>query len=593
VYSTLDGLELDEPFHLKDLDAALSIIDVSSIAGVDLITGGFPAEYGNRLTGVFNMHSVEPVAGRTRQAASLSIMNARYTIEGGDRDGRHGWYASVRRGYLDLALKLASYEDSLSPGYGDVFAKYFVNTRRLGRFGIHTLVSGDHLNYFDGPRNHLLSSYANRYVWGTWTSSAGPKLRQSTVLTWGDLEWRRNGDIRQQNGRQTLSLADRRDYSVARLREDWQAEWTPRLLTKAGIAASSGSASYDYFSWQLHTTPQNGAFVETWDTISVAASPNGSTIGGYVSQRVRLAAPLTMEVGVRYDDGSYVQGSARVDPRVSMAWEATPTTSVRAAWGRYSEFQPLYGLHPGDLDMTFDRAERAEHRTLGVEQRLAGYVSARVELYERRISDPRPRFVNLSNTLDVFAELSDDRARVDATSAIARGVETIVQRSGVGRTDWSVTYALASIRDRFGALDAPRSTDQRHTFTADWAFHPVSNKWRVSTAWTLRSGFPITPQTYALDSLGTAPNKTYYTTLTYGALNAATLPGYQRVDVRFTRYCDTSRGQVALYADVFNLLGRENPRAYDYDLYFNPFRSVVGYDTYLPRFPSIGLSWSF
>jgi len=592
VYSTLDGLELDEPFHLKDLDAALSIIDVSSIAGVDMITGGFPADYGNRLTGVFNMHSVEPVAGRTRQAAALSIMNVRYTIEGGDRDGRHGWYASVRRGYLDLALKLASYEDSLSPGYGDVFAKYFVNTSRLGRFGVHTLVSGDHLNYFDGPRNHLLSSYANRYVWGTWTSSVG-RLRQSTVLSWGDLRWRRNGDIRQQGGLQTLSLDDKKDFHTVRLRQDWQANWSPSFLTKVGLAASDGSASYDYFSWQRHQTVQSGSVSETWDTISVAASPSGSTVGGYLSQRVRVAPSLTVEGGVRYDHASYAPGSARADPRLSVAWDATANTTVRAAWGRYSQFQQLHALHPGDRDTTFHSAERAEHRTLGVEQRMRGYVMARVELYERRLTDPATRFVNLANQLDVFSELAGDRTGLHPTSGLARGVETIVQRSGVGRNDWSATYALASIRDRFGAQDVSRGTDQRHTFTADWAFHPVSNRWRMSVAWTLRSGFPITPQTFTLDSTGTGQSKSYYVTTNYGALYSEHLPRYQRVDARFTRYWDTSRGQVALYADVFNLLGRANPRAYDYDLAFNPFRSLLAYDTYLPRFPSLGLSWTF
>ena len=77
----IDGLEIYEPYHLKDFnDGAISIIDSETIEGVELMTGGFPVRYGNYTSGVFNINTRDPVDERTRYSAGLSLINARSTI---------------------------------------------------------------------------------------------------------------------------------------------------------------------------------------------------------------------------------------------------------------------------------------------------------------------------------------------------------------------------------------------------------------------------------------------------------------------------------------------------------------------------------
>ena len=120
----LDGMELYEPFHLKDFDGALSIVDLAAVGGVELSTGGFGARHGNRLAGVLDVRSVvpEPDEGRRTELA-LTLTSLRATAHGTFAGGRGGWLWAARRGFLEHALRLAGEEDEVRPRYHDLFGK--------------------------------------------------------------------------------------------------------------------------------------------------------------------------------------------------------------------------------------------------------------------------------------------------------------------------------------------------------------------------------------------------------------------------------------------------------------------------------------
>ena len=133
-----------------------------------------------------------------RTSLGLSVMNARLTSQGGFAGGRGGWLVSMRPGYLDVALKLTSVRDSIRPRYYDLFAKAQYDLGRGGRVAMHVLRASDTFRYLQKDDPNIASDYASNYAWLTWDDNFGSRLTQSTVLSTGVLNWRRDGDESQE-----------------------------------------------------------------------------------------------------------------------------------------------------------------------------------------------------------------------------------------------------------------------------------------------------------------------------------------------------------------------------------------------------------
>ena len=241
---TLDGMELYEPFHMKDFDNAISILDVQSIGGVELTTSGFTAEHGGRLGSVLALKSTDPKTDRPRTAFGVSVTNLRAQSQGGFADGRGSWLVSARRGYLDLALKLAGRSDSLNPTYSDVFAKTQYELSAHHTLSAQLLLAGDKTQYAikDGS---IASSYGSNYGWLTWDGQFGNNLVARTVLSSGKLTWQRAGD-EQGSAPVRSKVHDIREFTFIGARSDWTLSLGDRWAWRWGAEVKPQKGTYDY-----------------------------------------------------------------------------------------------------------------------------------------------------------------------------------------------------------------------------------------------------------------------------------------------------------------------------------------------------------
>jgi hypothetical protein len=583
----LDGLDLVEPFHLKDFDGALSIIDVATIGSLDLTTGGFTTEYGDRLTGVLAMRTLTEDAEGPHTTLGLSITSVRASSRGAFGSGRGHWLVSARRGYLDVALKLIGDNDSISPTYYDGFAKVEYRLSDRHTLAMHALYARDDLTYTETSEPELASGYGSRYAWATWDGILGRNVTVSAVLSYGRLTWRRSGNG-PLDGRDTIALSDRRSFDVVGLRQDWTVSLSERALLKGGLDLRQLSSRYDYLNSRQVSFVRNDSLLRRTDTTAVTLRPGGTAAGAYAALRVRPRSALTVEAGVRWDRASYAGGST-LAPRLNAALALTRGTTLRAAWGAYTQAEGIQEIPVQYGDSLFHPPQRAEQRVVGIEQRLPAAVTLRIEAYDRRYTHLRPRWVNQDNSGAAFPELGGDRLRIGPPTGDARGLEVLVERRLGGRFGWSASYALARVGDDSAGALLPRTRDQRHTIVLDATYAP-GPAWRFSWSWQYHSGWPYTPMTFALD---TTANNTQVLFRTHAALASGRLPAYHRLDVRVSRQWRLRHGTVHAYLDVFNLYNRVNPQGYNYNISVRNGQLLVRPvpDEQLPRLPSLGVTW--
>ncbi len=610
----LDGIELYEPYHMKDWDGALGIVDLNALGAVELTAGGFGAEYGDKLTGVLDMKS-RTLSGKPRTTLGMSITNVNAMNGGGFAGDRGSWLVSARRGFMGILIRLIGEDKRLSPQYWDVFGKasYQLSGRNL--VSVHVLHAGDDFGLHDAEtdglnRVDLDTGWTSSYGWLTWESSLHPKMSSKTVAWVGRLSHHRHGliaDLNRPGMPDRIAAVDDRDFDFMGIRHDLGIELGSRALLKVGAEARRLDASYHYsaVTWTPVLGPDRTP-VQQVDSSGVDLAPDGSQLAIHAATRVRPVDPLTMEIGVRYDRVTYT-GDDDFSPRAMAALDLDPSTTLRASWGRYHQSQGIQELEVGDGEVSFTPRERSEQVALGLEHRFADGLSARVELYHRSISDQRPRFLNLEQELEIFPEAEGDRLRVDPGRGRARGVEMTVERRSGRRWAWSASYVLSIAEDEvpelFGAdcaagsgcantLWVPRRYDQRHAVGLNASYTP-DPRWNISVAWRYHSGWPATAWSYQVEQL---PDGRIFWTRTFGPIRELRLPAYHRMDLRVTRDFTVRRNTLRAYLDFFNLYDRTNLGSYEFGGTYSNGTMIMerrNGQTLLPLLPTIGFRYEF
>ena len=612
----IDGLEIYEPYHLKDFnDGAISIVDSELIEGVQMRTGGFPVRYGNYTSGVFSIETREPTSEGPRIGLGASLMNLRGMAEGRFGNDKGSYLLSGRRGYLDLILGLLGESGVPSPAYHDVFAKADYGFSAGHSITLNALQASDRWT-FDASsttgfadsiptREDARNRYGNAYVWATHRLALTEGTTARTIVSLGRVTSRRKGGEYYSDGSPIYDITARRTLRVLGIRQEWTVSLADRVVAELGADLRDLSVDHRFLNIvdqdPDNPFPDTTAFFPTRQEESLHR--DGTTFGAYGAARVRLMDRLVTEVGLRYDRSDYT-GDRDVSPRINALIPFGTNTSLRLGWGVFRQMQGLAEVSILDPALGYHPSERSRQWTASLEHLFGDGGVLRVEAYRKHGDALRPAFRNWKGGLDVFPETNEDRILVYPERSLATGIELFVQKHLNDRISLRGSYGLASIEETVAAIEnvndpyplrfdrihgAPQ--DQRHTLNVDATVRPWLN-WSMTGALALHSGWPGTLQhEESFVNEEGEPDVALRPDPIYGVR----LPIYYRVDLRFTRRTRYRGGDLRLFLEVSNVTNRTNVFGYDY------FRAPVrGGAVSLQReaeggffiIPSFGVSWT-
>ena len=369
------------------------------------------------------------------------------------------------------------------------------------------------------------------------------------------------------------------------------------------------------------------------------SSQRSTRVGAWIQDTFPMGSRGSLQAGLRWDRPG-ATGEMSFSPRLSAALGVSAATRIRAAVGRYTQSPGYEKLAQSDYVLDFSdetvlRSERATQASAGVERDLPGGVALKVEGYYKKFTDlligrletdeaRHARIVRYDFPVHLQSDIPVDPLITTAPTNDGRGqsygFDVFVSRTSPPAaakvSGWtSYTWGRAT-RDAYGRR-YDFEYDRRHAFTLVGAYR-FSPRWELATTIRVASGFPRTAPLGvraaavedAADRDGDGvtdellPDRDAIGRLLYEVdfgtvanLNQARLPVFARVDLRATWRPRGAAGRWELYAEIINLLNRENAGALDPRLEYDPTadrpRIVEERDQSIPRLPTVGVRFRF
>jgi CarboxypepD_reg-like domain/TonB-dependent Receptor Plug Domain len=586
----LDGMIVYNPFHSIGL---FSVFDTDILRNADVYTGGFPADYGDRISSVMDITTRGGNKRRYGGKLSASTFSSKLLLEGPikkqkeDGGGSSSFLISYKNSYLDQSSKaLYDYvdKDGLPFSFSDFYGKISLN----GENGSQLNIFG-----FDFSDNAIFKNVT-------------------------DINWKSNGFgsnfILVPKGSNTLIDGV---FAFSKYKIDQsEANEPPRNSAINGFNFGFNITSFfnkDELKIGLEVLGfRTELFTNTITGLTYEQIENTTEFGSFLRYRISRDK-IVIEPSIRLQYFASLSEFSP-EPRIGIKYNAFEGLRFKLAGGIYAQnlisavsdrdvVNLFYGFlsGPESLPDNFNgkavnsRLQKARDIIVGAEIDIAKHLSVNVETFYKD-------FKQLSNINrdkvypdNGFYQDQPDYLTKDfiIEKGSSYGADLVVKYEYKRAYLWAV-YSLTYVTRNDGIREYRPHFDRRHNvnLVGSYTFGKKLD-WEFNARWNFGSGFPFSGtqgfyeyQNFS-DGLYTDPNSTNGNLgIIYGPLNQKRLPPYHRMDISLKKeFVLSKNSNLDITASAINIYNRENIFYFDRVRYQRVNQ--------LPFLPSLGVSMTF
>lgn len=433
----VEGVEVNNPNHFADITMAgggiFTSLNGTVLANSDFITGAMPAEYGNALSGAFDMKMRTGNNTKYEHAFQLGTLGVDFASEGplGKESGA-SYLVNYRYSFMEIAKKMHAINISQTMDYQDLSAKLNFPTKRAGTFAV----------WFTGLIDNFGNELADSTEWESLWDAAESWANQRSCAGGLTHTYRFDG-----GGTLTSSVAYTGSYYdlYSKLFDDNLKE-LPYLKGKNSqnnliVSVQHKRKISSRYTMQNGVEYRQMSFKACDDYVHRIGDPemyhvydaegNTTLARAYTNHKVALSQKFSTVAGINVMYFG-VNGQTLVEPRVSLQYQATPSTTLSAAYAMNSRKESIgayfvladNGATQANKDLGLTRSH---HVSLTFAQRLGDNAILKIEPYYQWLFDVP---VEAGTTYSVINERNFLQNKVLTNDGLGRnyGIDLTLER---------------------------------------------------------------------------------------------------------------------------------------------------------------------